>query len=232
MILVNNLVIEATRRCNMRCAHCLRGDAESKIMNEEVIKDINKLFKIHDLTISGGEPLSSIKTLNYIADWLQYDTLYMVTNGTKFSNKIKDVLKRLYYNNIEECSLNISIDKYHTKATKYDKIIRFCEYEGIPICDKKLNSIIDIGNALDNGLGNRHHKRYKIDYYRFRKKYVIQDLLYVNVYGDIYPDCDLSYRAMRENKHLCLGNVKDDENTIMSNIRKYNKEELYKQLKL
>lgn len=24
----NNVVIEITRRCNMCCAHCLRGDAE------------------------------------------------------------------------------------------------------------------------------------------------------------------------------------------------------------
>ena len=37
---------------------------------------------------------------------------------------------------------------------------------------------------------------------------------------------------MRENKHLCLGNVKDDEKVIIANMRKYNKEELYKQLNL
>ena len=28
-IYVESLVIEVTRRCNMRCEHCLRGDAQN-----------------------------------------------------------------------------------------------------------------------------------------------------------------------------------------------------------
>lgn len=33
----NNVFIEVTRRCNMCCAHCLRGDAESIDIQEKYI---------------------------------------------------------------------------------------------------------------------------------------------------------------------------------------------------
>jgi len=39
---IYNLVIEVTRRCNMECEHCLRGEAENVDMD---IKYIEKLFQ-------------------------------------------------------------------------------------------------------------------------------------------------------------------------------------------
>jgi MoaA/NifB/PqqE/SkfB family radical SAM enzyme len=34
---VDSVVIEITRRCNMCCAHCLRGDAEAVDIQEKYI---------------------------------------------------------------------------------------------------------------------------------------------------------------------------------------------------
>ena len=39
-ISVNSLVIEVTRRCNMRCNHCIRGDAQNCDISIESIKKI------------------------------------------------------------------------------------------------------------------------------------------------------------------------------------------------
>lgn len=33
----DSLAVEATRRCNMHCAHCLRGEAENKDISYEVM---------------------------------------------------------------------------------------------------------------------------------------------------------------------------------------------------
>ncbi len=34
---VYSLILEVTRRCNMCCAHCLRGDAEDIDMEKETV---------------------------------------------------------------------------------------------------------------------------------------------------------------------------------------------------
>lgn len=44
-----HLSIEITRRCNMSCAHCMRGDALNIDINHQYIKNILKYFKsIHN----------------------------------------------------------------------------------------------------------------------------------------------------------------------------------------
>ena len=42
---IANLVIEVTRKCNLQCAHCLRGEAQDIEISEAVI---DKIF--HDLS--------------------------------------------------------------------------------------------------------------------------------------------------------------------------------------
>lgn len=34
---VHTLIVEVTRRCNMTCKHCLRGDAQSLDMQKETV---------------------------------------------------------------------------------------------------------------------------------------------------------------------------------------------------
>lgn len=55
----NSVFIEVTRRCNMCCAHCLRGDAESIDIQEKYIDAFLDSFEtgayISSLTFTGGE---------------------------------------------------------------------------------------------------------------------------------------------------------------------------------
>ena len=37
---VYSLILEVTRRCNMCCAHCLRGEAENIDMQKETIDKV------------------------------------------------------------------------------------------------------------------------------------------------------------------------------------------------
>ena len=56
---VDTVVIEITRRCNMCCAHCLRGDAENVDINSKYVDAFFNSFKdgafISNITFTGGE---------------------------------------------------------------------------------------------------------------------------------------------------------------------------------
>lgn len=121
---VENLVLIITKECNLKCKHCCRGESESSYMTDETIENIfKKINKIGKLTISGGEPLLSRKTLDIIVKIVQsiknnnvsVNNVQIVTNGTIYSDEMDEVLKDLYaisrYNYYN--SLIISDDIFH-----------------------------------------------------------------------------------------------------------------------
>ncbi|MCS2761363.1 radical SAM protein [Bacteroides ovatus] len=65
---IKNLCIEITRRCNMRCTHCMRGDAESV---DIPLKHISNLLRhvrhIHHFNITGGEPSLNVRSPSAIS---------------------------------------------------------------------------------------------------------------------------------------------------------------------
>ena len=64
-----NLVVEVTRRCKLKCAHCLRGPAQNKDMDAFFFRNVierftnSELFNVGCLTLTGGEPLLNISVL-------------------------------------------------------------------------------------------------------------------------------------------------------------------------
>ena len=63
---VYSLILEVTRRCNMCCAHCLRGEAENIDMQKETIdKVLDLVDKIECVTFSGGEPSLNLPLIQY-----------------------------------------------------------------------------------------------------------------------------------------------------------------------
>ena len=44
----NNLALEVTRRCNLRCKHCMRGEPQDLDMSDEVLdKVINQFSSLY-----------------------------------------------------------------------------------------------------------------------------------------------------------------------------------------
>ena len=90
-LFAKDLCIEITRRCNMSCAHCMRGDAQSTDIEHRYIKDLLKHFRhIQHFNITGGEPSLNVKAMRYILKQLKrYDIhvyeFYIVTNGSPSS---------------------------------------------------------------------------------------------------------------------------------------------------
>lgn len=117
----DNLVFEITRKCNMKCAHCLRGNAQNKNMSKEVmLQALSNVSYIHAVTFGGGEP-----TLNFDMIWyfieccrmldIEVGNFYIVTNGKSYHKELEDVCDALYNfcTDNEISGLTVSDDEFH-----------------------------------------------------------------------------------------------------------------------
>lgn len=124
-LFTQNLCLIATERCNLNCAHCMRGKCSNKVMDDKVIKATLSQFEyVQNLSICGGEITMALETLEKIFSYvidnnIIVDMVTMVINGTIYSD---DFLKMLGYMSTyindkkrKELSANfvISKDKYH-----------------------------------------------------------------------------------------------------------------------
>lgn len=71
-IRIDSLILEVTRRCNMCCPHCLRGDAENMDADIDLIPQIFEgITEVGTLTFSGGEPSLNTKYIRRTAHSLK-----------------------------------------------------------------------------------------------------------------------------------------------------------------
>lgn len=123
-IMVGDLVLMITQNCNLKCAHCFRGDAEDINLTDETIENtFLKISEVGRLTLTGGEPLYSPATLERITKVIEaikknnilIHQIQIITNGVNYSSSIEQVLEDLYglaRDKKSSCFL-ISSDKYH-----------------------------------------------------------------------------------------------------------------------
>ena len=132
------LTIETTRKCNMRCAHCLRGDAQDVDIDYKHIDNLlDQTEVIGHLDITGGEPTLNLNALEYILNGLCKRGIPLLgfglnTNGLIYSEKLINLIKWCKqiidvscsncltngqdYQSLRElsrCSIGISLDRYH-----------------------------------------------------------------------------------------------------------------------
>lgn len=117
--------IELTRRCNKKCTHCVRGDAQNLTITREII---DKLFadteECIQVYITGGEPLLESDILIYLIDKIakNWNTVHlsMTTNGSVLNKEVvkafEDFCKTPTKNESlkRKAKLAISCDAYHT----------------------------------------------------------------------------------------------------------------------
>ena len=111
------LSIEITRRCNLKCEHCLRGDSRNEYMSSETIHNVFKDIKAVDqLLLTGGEPLLALNQIKEIANVIRENkidvkTIWIGTNGTVLSDKVIDVLRELQ--KVSTLKIVVSSDIFH-----------------------------------------------------------------------------------------------------------------------
>jgi hypothetical protein len=207
---INNLIVEVTRRCNMKCEHCLRGNAQRLDMSQEVI---GRLFDdvgyVSSITFTGGEPSLAVPVIEKIIEAarmyrVDIGNFFVVTNG----RTSKPVAKRLalalldLYSTLcdhEEgiTGLTVSGDAYHDPDVKIPDVYRglsfFTEERHGPTSEE---GVIRTGRAEFNGIGLREARklgRFEVDGDVEADRPSV-DTVYVSANGNVVNDCDCSYK--------------------------------------
>lgn len=222
----STVVIEVTRRCNVCCAHCLRGDAQNvDIMPEYIDKSFEKFrpgTSISSITFTGGEI-----TLNLAAIWYTLEVVkrrnisvydfYMVTNGKDASKMPEPASVSLAwwvychesdYCEEDFCGVAISGDEFHEDIDDDAYSIR----SGLKYFrekDKKTDfsdvALINEGRA--KALPSTVYRKEEPEDIYLDVTNLGADLLdisgasiYLNAKGDIVVGCDWSYESQDERK--------------------------------
>lgn len=123
---IENLILEVTRKCNMSCAHCMRGNAEELDLSFSTIQPLlDRLDGIGTITFTGGEPTLHIPVMKEILNYCREKEIsiynfYIVTNGKQISDEFLLFLLHLYqycYEHNDEVNefsrLALSKDDFH-----------------------------------------------------------------------------------------------------------------------
>lgn len=131
-ITFNEVELQLTRRCQCKCKHCFRGEAEQKDITPDVIDGfLAQTEMIGLLHITGGEPTLNLDMMQYFLDQLYKNGVLLMkmtieTNGYENSERFVDLIKQ-YAEMIKIChsmdlkkpeiqyliSVSISKDRYH-----------------------------------------------------------------------------------------------------------------------
>jgi len=198
---IDNLVIELTRRCNLKCKHCLRGPAQSIDINPDLVAKFiqkNHIDYISSLVFTGGEPCLAASSMGVIARDLvrlkvHIGTFFMATNGLVFQLEMMNALGLLHSicDETELFTLAISRDKYHDNKKIHPSwgLLKTAEHP--------------IGSLLLEGRGaklppDKYSHKPKVDSWYWSKDgdggvLLREGMVYINAKGNIVKCCDFSY---------------------------------------
>jgi len=216
----DTLALEVTRRCNMRCEHCMRGPAQKKDVRKEVVDAaFNNFSFISSLVITGGEPSMNIHGLQYIAKKMheapnKVSSLYMVTSGKTVSKKFLMTLVDLYLGaqayEPEYNGLALSKDMFHEPIPREneERLKLLSVFHGD---DKDVDfgriPLLNLGRARKlTGFEKREPSRYGITVEERENRIFVDGTITVTVDGDILSDCDYEYVSTDDIK---IGNIFD-----------------------
>lgn len=81
-------MLEVTRKCNLRCEHCMRGEPQNVNMSDEILERVfNQVDQVYHLSLTGGEPFLVPDVLEKMVDIIIENKIHLcrcttVDNGT------------------------------------------------------------------------------------------------------------------------------------------------------
>lgn len=224
-ITVDNLVLEVTRRCNMNCAHCMRGEAQNKDITREIIdRALSDIDSIGTLTFTGGEPTLNIDAIQYTLDVCKAKNIdvfgfYIVTNGKIVPDEFLVTCLRWHAYTIK-CSgdenysgVALSQDNFHD-AIPDENILLLQTLACFRPEDKHTDftkyGVNPIGRAkhLTNMPVNKYKHQTLVD--NFVQSHdngnIMTETMTVTVNGEILSDCDYDYNDIEQ---ITVGSVFD-----------------------
>lgn len=221
-ISVGDLVIEITRRCNMRCDHCLRGDARNLDMPESVIDEIlDAVDEISIVTFTGGEPSINLPIMEYFFRRAKAvgkfpNAFFVATNGHENQPELARILLEAWQDCADQdaCGVALSEDGFHDGLQSgYVRGLKFYQPTKERSADDYDKWVIASGRAAQFGFGREPitQKAFSADESEYPDGTVSRtvDTLYVAADGFVYPDCDLAYDIMDLNRKLRISSFRD-----------------------
>lgn len=152
----DTVFIEITRKCNLRCIHCLNNSGtllEEEMTSEEIINLIDSLSEagIQDIRFTGGEALTSNYIYEYISHALSKGIIVsLASNGTLIDSK---VAKELAMAGLKKCVISIdgtkeANDRIRGKGS-YDNALKAIKYLKANNIDVRVNSVVLKSNIDD-----------------------------------------------------------------------------------
>ena len=125
VIAIENLAIELTRKCNLRCGHCMRGESEAKEISDQTLDRIFENISIVGLlNFIGGESSLAVDRINQLVDTLKrhktiVHSILVFTNAIDISDEYINVLKNLRDIAIDDYNDSVGFTKRNEKEGKY-----------------------------------------------------------------------------------------------------------------
>lgn len=180
-IYFRKIAVEITRRCQLMCEHCCRGDAQDLDISNDIIDTfLEQTAGIGELMFTGGEPTLAPDKMNYFVDCMidkgiPLGGISYITNGVALSEEVKVFLTKAYSyvttsrenNEIfrNDCKIYfqprikiaLSIDNFHVDNEKVKR-----EYERVLPSDSC--SVTYIGNVIPTKIGRGRKLQYGYSY--------------------------------------------------------------------
>jgi hypothetical protein len=210
---IQNLIIEVTRKCNIKCDHCLRGEPINSNLKQEYIDSLlDQVTYINHVTFTGGEPSLNVPIMDYFLTEVKQrgigiSCFYIATNGINIPESfILFCLKMYSYcEDKESCSVDVSNDEFHSYEGSYnDELLR-----GLSFFRKRWDkdgfnyyggsSLIKEGRSTQ-GRKPFTHSIDGVDSFE-------ESEIYLNCKGEIINGCDWSYKNQKKYKLCNVGEL-------------------------
>ena len=211
-ITFESLCVEITRKCNMKCAHCIRGEAQDSDMPLNVLEKLLERTKsIQTLIITGGEPSLNIEGMRVLLRLLKKRCIpifgfYIVTNGKRVTDEFMQTLID-YHLYVKECSdgyeddysteIALSQDIFHEQIPP-ENIYKLQTLAAFSIKDKSTDwrktPLINKGRAIDLTEYPKREPYTPLPQYEIADGVVhFGEIVTLTVDGMLIADCDYSY---------------------------------------
>lgn len=215
---ISNLIVEVTRKCNLYCNHCLRGDAMNINLKKEYIDSLlSQVDSIGSLCFSGGEPSLNVSIMEYFLEQCKKNNIsigyfYIATNGVDIPDSFVIFCLKLYSycDEKEQCQVHVSNDRYHMDIADFNIEM----LQGLSFFSKKFekdfynygngSGLISEGRASNERNG---HKPILIDDEMNIEDFVNDCEVYLNCKGEIINGCNWSYTSQKKHKLCDVGEL-------------------------
>lgn len=223
------LGLEITRKCNLKCAHCIRGDAQHLSMSTAVIdKILDSSAGIKTIFFTGGEPFLEPDLIEYVVDQVidrdfECFGMAVITNGTIMNDNAIRCIKSLNkfaewshkkHGGVAKCRISISNDHFHDQESSTACMEFYKPYAGeflelIMHGDISDDRLVKAGRAVQTGVAESD----------FRKFHALPRRVYINEYNAIGCMLELSaqgnlylpeYNSWKDIDANSIGNIMNE----------------------